>query len=115
MADDFAKFGLPGLAKAPKDLVRGIPEVQRLLKIPDFIYVSAMCRTFLWEIGRYRWGDVRGVPTNKPIDKDDHMMENLYRLCLRGLEYFERDKMSSPVEDIQIGGDLSGVSGDLSL
>ena len=27
---------------------------------------------------------------NRPIDKDDHMMENLYRLVLVGLEYVPR-------------------------
>lgn len=107
MADDLAKYGLYGFEKAPKDLVRGIPEVKRLLKLPDFLYVSPMCRTFLWEIGRYAWDDKNGVPTNKPVDKDDHMMENFYRLCLRGLEYYEPDKMSSPVDDEAISGDLS--------
>ena len=116
MADDFGKFGLYGLQKAPKDLVRGIPEVKRVLKQQDFLFVSPMCRTFLWEIGRYSWGDNRGVPTNKPIDKDDHMMENLYRLCLRGLDYFEFDRMSSPVEDLEIRNDLSeDAFGDLSV
>ncbi len=115
MADDFAKFGLMGLGKAPKDLVRGIPEVQRLLKEPERIQVSAMCRTFLWEIGRYSWGDTRGVPTNKPVDKDDHMMECLYRLCLRGLDFFERDKMSSSVEDIEIGSSPLDLDVSLSL
>jgi hypothetical protein len=116
MADDFATFGLFGLEKAPKDLVRGIPEVKRILKEPDRFYVSPMCRTFLWEIGRYSWDDKQGIPTNKPRDKDDHLMEDLYRLCLRGLDYYERDKMSSPVEDLEIGGSLAEDDfGSLSL
>lgn len=116
MSDDFAKFGLFGVSKAPKDLVRGIPEVKRVLKEPGKVFVSPMCRTFLWEIGRYSWADQRGVPTNKPIDKDDHMMENFYRLCLRGLDYFEQDKMSSPVEDIQVSSDFTSDDfGNLTL
>jgi hypothetical protein len=106
MADDFAKFGLFGLEKAPKDLVRGIPEVKRLMKLSDFLYVSPMCRTFLWELGRYAWDDRQGTPTNKPRDKDDHMMECLYRLCLRGLDYYDADKMTSPVEEMSISGDM---------
>lgn len=116
MSDDFAKFGLFGVTKAPKDLVRGIPEVKRVLKETGKLFVSPMCRTFLWEIGRYSWADQQGVPTNKPIDKDDHMMENLYRLCLRGLDYFEVNKMSSPVEDIQVSSDFSSDDfGNLTL
>lgn len=116
MADDFAKYGLFGLEKAPKDLVRGIPEVKRILKEQDLLYVSPMCRTFLWELGRYSWDDKQGIPTNKPRDKDDHLMECLYRLCLRGLDYFDIDKMSAPVEDEQISGaiDVDGF-GNLTL
>jgi hypothetical protein len=107
MADDLAKFGLYGVERAPKDLVRGIPEVKRVLVEKDRLYVSPMCRTFLWEIGRYSWDDKQGVPTNSPKDKDDHLMECLYRLCLRGLEFFERDKYAQPVEELEISGDLS--------
>ena len=102
MADDLALYGLHGIERAPKDLVRGIAEVQRVLALPDFIYVSPMCRTFRWEIGRYAWKDEKGVPTNKPVDKDDHMMENFYRLVLRGLEYHDMEKISSPVNDMTI-------------
>jgi hypothetical protein len=116
MADDLAGYGVHGVEKAPKDLVRGIPETQRILKIKNFLKVSPMCRRFLWEIGRYAWGDVRGTPTNKPLDKDDHMMECFYRLCLRGLDYYEFDKMSSPVEDMPMSGDLTGDQfGNLTL
>lgn len=116
MADDFATYGLFGLEKAPKDLVRGIPEVKRILKKENFLKVSPMCRTFLWEIGRYAWADKGGVPTNKPVDKDDHMMENLYRLCLRGLDYYDFQRMSQPVDDLVITGDLDGEEfGNLSL
>jgi hypothetical protein len=101
-ADDLAKHGLHGLEKAPKDLTRGILAVKESLKQPDFIYVSPMCRTFLWEIGRYAWGDKNGVPTNKPVDKDDHMMECFYRLVIRGLYYIDRSAASTPVEDMGI-------------
>lgn len=116
MADDFGKYGLFGIEKAPKDLVRGIPEVKRVLKEVDFIHVSPMCRTFLWEMGRYSWADKQGVPTNKPVDKDDHMMECFYRLVLRGLDYFEMNKMSAPVNDLNIDGNfLDDGFGNLSL
>ena len=47
------------------------------------IFVSPNCRRFLWEITHY----VYDLSTNKPVDKDDHQMENLYRAILTGLEY----------------------------
>jgi hypothetical protein len=110
-ADDLAAEGLAGLEKAPKDLQRGITAVQTALKDPDFIYVSPRCRTFLWEIGRYAWDDKNGVPTNKPVDKDDHMMECFYRLVLRGLTYYPLNSASTPTEDLEI--DLfTGVDND---
>jgi hypothetical protein len=116
-ADDLAKFGLTGLEKAPKDLQRGIPAVQRSFKEADFIYVSPMLRTFLWEIGRYAWDDKHGVPTNKPVDKDDHMMECLYRLVLRGLTFYPLAYASTPTEDIAIDGWNGGADeyGNLRL
>lgn len=117
MADDFVTHGVFGLERAPKDLARGIPAVQEALSQPDFIYVSPLLRTFRWEIGRWAWKDDHGVPTNKPVDKDDHMMENLYRLVLRGLNFYEQDKMSSPVYDMPVDSRFTEVSdfGSLKL
>lgn len=106
-ATDLQTQGIQGLEKGPKDLERGIPAVQAVLKQSDYLYVSPMCRTFLWEIGRYAWGDKQGVPTNKPIDKDDHMMENLYRLVLRGLQYSDRSYTVPPIEEEEINGDFT--------
>lgn len=116
-ADDLAAHGLHGLEKGPKDLERGIPAVKQTFKEPDFLYVNAQCRTFLWEIGRYAWDDKNGVPTNKPVDKNDHMMENLYRLVLRGLYYFDPSVASTPTEEMPIdawNGSDDGY-GDLRL
>lgn len=115
MADDLAECGLFGVERAPKDLARGIPAVKEALKQSDFIYVSPMLRTFLWEIGRWAWADKNGVPTNQPVDKDDHMMENFYRLVLRGLYHFRIDNISSPVEDLPIGSSDLTVEHSLSL
>jgi len=117
-ADDLATEGLHGLEKGPKDLERGIPAVKAEFKIPNRIHINSDLRTFLWEIGRYAWKDERGVPTNKPVDKNDHMMENLYRLVLRGLYYLDPVNSSSqPTEDEEIGAWDSHADnyGDLSL
>lgn len=116
-SDDLAKHGLTGLEKAPKDLERGIPAVKLALKTKGFIRVNSMCRTFLWEIGRYAWADKNGVPTNKPVDKDDHFMEDFYRLVLRGLYWYDMSNFSMPVEDEAIVGTNleSDGYGNLSL
>ncbi len=110
MADDFADAGVFGLERAPKDLARGIPAVKTALLEKDFLYFSPNLRTFIWEIGRWAWADRQGVPTNQPVDKDDHMMENLYRLVLRGLFHYKIDGMSASVEDLEIG--YSDISTD---
>ena len=74
MADEFLRYGIM-VEKAPKCLEAGIIKVKGELKKEDTIYFTPECRRTLWEIVRYCWDE----KDNKPIDKDDHMMENLYR------------------------------------
>jgi len=53
---------------------------------------------FLWEVNRYSWDK-----DNKPVDKDDHMMECFYRLNLEDLRFlgdFTKDNTS--INDIEI-------------
>lgn len=72
----FAENGLP-VQKAVKDLANGILAVKAALRQnPCKIFFAPTLRRTLWEIKRYSW-DPKG--SNRPIDKDDHMMENLYR------------------------------------
>lgn len=80
--------------KAVKDLSRGIPRVREALRrrMPDgtaWLNFAYSLRETVWEFDRYIWN-----PKNpsKPRDEDDHMMENLYRLVLTGLEYIAPDK-----------------------
>jgi hypothetical protein len=91
MAQKIEEGGLV-VVKAPKDLTRGILEVKRALKErihtqrgahPRLLFSEDLLET-LWEFERYMWDPKHA---NKPIDKDDHMMENLYRLVINGLEY----------------------------
>ena len=47
-------------------------------------FFDDMIRT-IYEIEGYMWDK----DTQKPQDKDDHMMENLYRICLLNTRYSE--------------------------
>jgi hypothetical protein len=92
MATEFDKFGIY-CDRAPRDLARGVIMTQQGLskkltlpsgqRVPWLRFGAHLQRT-LWEFDHYEWqpGD-----KNKPIDKDDHMMECLYRLIITGLDY----------------------------
>lgn len=91
MAEKFMENGIFPL-KAPKDLTRGIIEVKKFLKErittgkgkhPRCFFMPHLFET-LNEFETYMWDSKK---PNKPVDKDDHMMENLYRLVITGLEY----------------------------
>lgn len=87
MADCFVNNGLM-VEKAPKDLSRGIIETQQFLGarvttplgtvIPK-VYFSPHLSETLWEFDHYEWSSTR---KDRPVDKDDHMMENLYRMVI---------------------------------
>lgn len=84
MALEFQNYGIP-VEPATKALMQGILAVKQRLKnrSPEqMLYFSPNLVETAREFGRYRWGMENGVPTNKPHDKDDHMMENLYRCVL---------------------------------
>jgi hypothetical protein len=85
MADELGVYGLYP-EPAPKDLSRGIVAVNELLKEPNRVFFSPKLRETLWEFDRYRWNP---KSPDKPIDKDDHMMECLYRLVISDLTYVE--------------------------
>lgn len=92
MADEFYRVGLP-VSPAPKDLAYGIIKTQQKFRERDAdgnptIYVHESCEEFLYEIDRYTWRKDKETP----VDKDDHMMENLYRAVLTGLSYVEEQK-----------------------
>lgn len=87
MADEFTQAGLPH-EKAVKDLIYGIQRVQYELSRRDekgrpyHIFFPFLHETRR-EFDRYVWDP----KTGKPVDRDDHMMECLYRLVLTGLDY----------------------------
>jgi len=75
-ASELAKHGVY-VEKASKEKSHGILTVRRFLKTPNVFFVAPNLNRFLFEINRYCYDR-----ENKPIDKDDHMMENLYRLLI---------------------------------
>jgi hypothetical protein len=88
--DEYRRCGLAVLP-ATKDPVNGVRAVKALLKMRDkkgraVVQISPLCRRFLFEIAR---GFVWDGDQNKPIKKNDDMMENFYRLALHGLTYVE--------------------------
>ena len=77
VAREFAAAGLP-VMRASKDLSGGIVKTKQSLgELPPRLHFSPQLRRTLWEIKRYCW-DPKG--TNRPLDVEDHMMENLYRM-----------------------------------
>ena len=86
-----ARYGHP-LETASKDKDAGILEVKKHLHGPNnrpSIFLLDNCIRTLYEIEGYMWDK----ETQKAMDKDDHMMENLYRTLLLNTQYF------SPEED----------------
>ena len=71
---------------ATKDKNAGVLEVRNHLKgpnnMPSMFFFNDLIRT-IFEIEGYMWDK----ETQKPMDKDDHMMENLYRLMLLNTQY----------------------------
>ena len=88
--DEVLRLGLPVLP-ATKDPHNGILRVKEILSKRDrvgrpmIVFNAALPRT-LMEISR---GFVWDGETNKPVKKNDDMMEDFYRLCLQGLDYVE--------------------------
>ena len=105
-ADVLTKEGLP-FVKAIKDLKGGILNAKEYLKFKRCFFVPTLERT-LWEINHYTWEIKDGLSTNKPIDKDDHMMENFYRILLRHPTYSEPlNEHNSVVEPSEITSELA--------
>lgn len=83
---------------ASKDKARGILRVRETLKDTSGnarIFINRECKNFRYEITHYVWdsykksiSDSKGMK-QKPVDKADHAMENLYRLLLLDPQHVE--------------------------
>lgn len=57
------------------------------------LYAFNTCPRFIWEMSHWQWENWQGKTAQyktlkeKPIDKDDHMIENLGRILLSGIHY----------------------------
>lgn len=99
LAYDFIDAGLnnPMPMIAPKDLSHGIIKTKEALSLNQYgkpsIYINRECTRFRYEITHYVWDSwkkdiaLTKAAKQKPVDKDDHMMENFYRLILMRPEY----------------------------
>ncbi len=78
------------LETASKDKQSGIIEIKNHLNGPNnqpsIFFFNSLIRT-VFEIESYMYDK----DTQKPVDKDDHMMENLYRLLLLDTQWFPQE------------------------
>jgi hypothetical protein len=87
--------GIP-LDFGSKDLSGGILLVQEAFmsrnRIPS-LFICENCTRTIWELGRYTWsewapgtGSTKGEK-NKPVDRDDHLVEDIRRLVQLPVRY----------------------------
>ncbi len=99
LASDLITEGLwPVPIPASKDKARGIMKVREVLSGDDGkgrLLVTRGCKNFRYEVGHYVWDSYKKSTAatkgekQKPVDKSDHAMENLYRLLLLNPEHVQ--------------------------
>ena len=85
VADKMAAKGLI-IQPASKDKSNGILNMRSVLKRDSGVRFVPTLRRTLWEISRYCYDK-----ENKPIDANDHMMENMYRMFITPPFWFDPD------------------------
>ncbi|OQB18164.1 MAG: Terminase-like family protein [Parcubacteria group bacterium ADurb.Bin192] len=66
-----------------------------MIKAPEVLFFDT-CSRHIWELEHYRWQEWTGkqadfhMPKEKPVDKDDHMIENLGRCLVIEPNFVER-------------------------
>ena len=88
-ADEFVDLGFP-IEPASKLREAGIGKTRRAFKDRTTL-VCTNCSRLIWELQHYQWGEWRNAADKgekeKPVDKDDHMVENFYRAHMADLCY----------------------------
>lgn len=85
MAQRFLAHGLL-VEKASKALTFGITNMRQVLK--DFrVYFAPTVKRTLWEISRWHYKS-----DNRPVDKDDHFMECMYRIFINTIPHIDTSK-----------------------
>jgi hypothetical protein len=96
MATELANYGIY-VDKATKALDHGIIRVKQQLA-QNAIFFTPNCTRTLWEIQRYCWDS----ENERPMDENDHMMENLYRLELSNMRWVDPVWSNISIPDIEI-------------
>lgn len=97
-ADEFANHGVY-VEKSSKALAHGILNMKEQFKRPNNIYVNSQLARFLFEISRYSY-----TKDNKPVDKDDHLMECMYRTFINEPFWYDPNHNEQPVEERDFSG-----------
>ena len=77
-----------------------------ILLAPE-LYVFNTCERTIYEFEHYQWDDWRGkaaerkAPMERPMDKDDHMIENLGRILLREFDFVPARRLSGDSPEIR--------------
>lgn len=96
MADEFVANGLV-VTKSSKAKEYGILKMSQEFSKTDNIYINPHLARFHFEINRYCYDK-----ENKPADKDDHMMECMYRTFINDPIWFDPSKVTFEIPDITI-------------
>lgn len=110
MSTELANFGL-FLDKATKALDYGIIRCRQQLKMPGAIFFTPDCSRTLWEIQRYCWDQEK----QRPLDENDHMMENFYRLELSDMRWVDPAWQKVVIDDVVIDRPLLDLQEPFSL
>lgn len=68
-------------------------ETGEFLQEPE-LFVFENCQQFIWEVEHWRWQELKGRSAetrnapNAPIDKDDHLIEDLGRILIQEPQWF---------------------------
>lgn len=92
-----------------KDALNFVRSGAVIVKPPE-LYVSELCTRTIWEFGHWQWDDWRGKtaeyknPKETPMDKDDHMMENIGRILLEEPTFtaYQQAKVSNYSPDVDL-------------
>lgn len=70
------------------------------------LYVFENCQQLIWEIEHWRWQELKGRSAenrnapNAPIDKDDHLIEDLGRILIQEPDWFPIPKKQTQTQTI---------------
>lgn len=108
-ADVFVQNGL-NVMPAPKELSTGIQKAKQELVKEKNVYFCSSCSETIREFYTYVWDKEK----EKPVDKDDHMMECFYRACVVGLDWINVEKQvlrEEQLRSLDMSMDLTPLSG----